>query len=99
MSEIQSIVSTPPRGRGGRRPGAGRPKGSLDRGNGAIRQMIVEALDRVGGVEYLVRVAESSPSTFLPLVAKVLPLQVAGDADKNPIRVIVRTSVAPGETR
>ena len=52
-------------GRGGARPGAGRPKGSLDKGNAAIREMIVESLHGVGGVEYLQRVAESHPAAFL----------------------------------
>lgn len=66
-------------GRGGARPGAGRPKGSIDKGNALIREMAVMALDQVGGVEYLARVAESHPGPFLSLLGKILPVQVTGE--------------------
>jgi hypothetical protein len=66
-------------GRGGARPGSGRPKGSLDKGNALIRELIVTALDGVGGVDYLQRVAESHPAAFLSLIGKTMPLQVTGD--------------------
>lgn len=75
QSEKQSTVSN---GRGGKRPGAGRPKGSLDKGNAAIREMIVEALHGVGGVSYLENLAHSTPTAFAALLGKVLPLQVTG---------------------
>lgn len=64
--------------RGGVRPGAGRPKGSLDTGTRLIREMVVEALDHAGGVAYLASVAQSNPSAFLSLVGKVMPVQVEG---------------------
>jgi hypothetical protein len=64
-------------GRGGAREGAGRPKGSLDKGNATIRQMIVEALDLAGGVEYLKTTAASHPAAFLSLIGKVMPIEVA----------------------
>ena len=64
---------------GGARPGAGRPKGSLDKGNALIREMVAQALDQAGGVEYLARVAESHPGPFLGLVGKVLPIQLTGE--------------------
>lgn len=65
-------------GRGGARPNAGRPAGSLDKGNAMIREMIVEALDGVGGVQYLQGVAASHPAAFLSLIGKVIPIQVEG---------------------
>jgi len=75
MSEKQSKKST---GRGGKREGAGRPAGSLDKGNALIREMIVEALDQAGGVEYLVRQANAKPAAFLALIGKVMPVQIEG---------------------
>lgn len=78
MTEKQSKLST---GRGGKREGAGRPKGSLDKGNALIREMIVQALDGVGGVEYLQDVARSHPAAFISLIGKTMPLQIAGDPD------------------
>jgi hypothetical protein len=74
VAEKQSKKS----GKGGPRPGAGRPKGSLDKGNALIREMIVEALDGVGGVDYLMEKAESHPQAFLSLIGKVMPVQVEG---------------------
>lgn len=65
-------------GRGGPRPGSGRPKGSLDKGNALIREMIVEALHGVGGVSYLQEKAESHPQAFMALIGKVMPVQVEG---------------------
>ena len=64
---------------GGKRPGAGRPKGSLDKGGKLIREMVAEALDRVGGVDYLSRQAAEKPVAFMALLGKVLPVQVTGD--------------------
>jgi hypothetical protein len=74
ISEKESKKSN---GRGGSRDGAGRPKGSLDKGNATIRQMIVEALEQVGGTQYLAGLAASHPAVFAGLVGKVLPIQVA----------------------
>jgi hypothetical protein len=31
------------------------------------------ALEQVGGVEYLVRLAQEDPKTFVPLLIKILP--------------------------
>lgn len=74
MTEKQSKKS----GKGGARPGAGRPKGSLDKGNALIREMIVEALEGVGGVQYLQETAQSHPAAFMALIGKVMPIQVEG---------------------
>lgn len=65
--------------KGEKRPGQGRPKGVLNKNNQQIRDMIVQALDGLGGVEYLQRTAESHPAAFLSLIGKTMPLQVTGD--------------------
>ncbi len=49
--------------------------------------MILEALHRVGGLDYLARQAEQNPKTFLLLLGRVLPLQVTGDAE-FPIQIV-----------
>jgi hypothetical protein len=64
--------------KGEKRPGQGRPKGSLDKGNAMIREMIVEALHGVGGVAYLQEKADSHPQAFMALIGKVMPIQVEG---------------------
>jgi hypothetical protein len=58
--------------------GAGRPKGSLNKATKEIKELIINALDKAGGVDYLVRQADENPSAFMSLVGKVLPLQVNG---------------------
>jgi hypothetical protein len=86
MTEKQSKISQSGKN-GGARPGAGRPKGSVDKGNALIREMIVSALDSVGGVEYLAARANDprTAGAFLSLVGKVMPVQVTGDP-QNPLQ-------------
>lgn len=93
MTDKQSKQSS---GRGGRREGAGRPVGSVDKGNALIREMIVEALHGVGGVDYLIDCAQDpkTKTAFLGLIGKVMPVQVAGDPE-NPIKAITRIEIVP----
>jgi len=69
-------------GLGGRRPGAGRPKGALNGENAEIREMIIGALSQVGGQAYLAERAITHPVAFLALIGRVLPLQVAAAGDR-----------------
>jgi hypothetical protein len=78
--------------------GRGRPKGSPNKMQAAIKEMIVQALENKGGVEYLERQADANPTAFLTLVGKVLPLQVSGDPDNPLIHEIRRTIVDPRHT-
>ena len=66
---------------GGARPGAGRKPGVPNKINSQLKEMIMTALDDVGGIEYLKRQAEENAKTFLLLLGRVLPLQVSGDPD------------------
>ena len=67
----------------GRKPPAvrGNRKGVPNKNTSAIKDMILAALDGVGGVGYLMDCArdDKSRAAFLGLVGKVLPLQVTGD--------------------
>ena len=65
------------KGQGGPRAGAGRPKGSLNKVSKALKDMILASLDRVGGEEYLAKLAIENSSAFASLLAKVLPTQLA----------------------
>ena len=58
----------------------GRPVGALNKVNRELKAMIMEALEGVGGVTYLMERARDpdSANAFLSLVGKVLPLQVTG---------------------
>lgn len=70
--------------KGGKRPGAGRPKGSANKETKQLREMILEALDMKGGAAYLAKQAEETPAAFMSLLGRVLPLQVQGDKE-NPL--------------
>jgi hypothetical protein len=67
--------------------GKGRPKGVPNKATTAIKDMVIAALDQVGGVEYLVKQANSNPTAFIGLVSKVIPLQLIGDP-ANPLQHI-----------
>lgn len=56
--------------------GKGRKKGVPNKTTKAVKEMILAALDGVGGVDYLMRQAEENPGPFMTLVGKVLPLDV-----------------------
>jgi len=77
--------------KGEKRPGQGRPKGSIDKGNALIREMIVEALHGVGGVSYLMEQATEKPAAFLALIGKVMPVQVQAEIDANVAQSITVT--------
>ena len=44
-----------------------------------LKDMILAALDRAGGEEYLVEQGHKNPGAFMTLVGKVLPLAVTGN--------------------
>lgn len=56
--------------------GPGRPPGSVNKITRELRDMILGALDAVGGEAYLVRCAEANPAAFLTLIGKVLPKDI-----------------------
>lgn len=67
--------------------GIGRKKGVPNKNTAAVKDMILQALNGVGGAAYLQRQADENPVAFMTLVGKVLPLQVSGDPD-NPLRTV-----------
>jgi hypothetical protein len=81
----------------GRKTG-GRQKGTPNKTTAALKDMILTALDQAhedGSVAYLKAQASANPTAFLTLVGKVLPLQVAGDANAPLVHKIVREFVTP----
>ena len=62
----------PPRPPKGTRWG-GRAKGTPNKVNQSIREAIQQAFEQAGGVDYLVRLAQEDPKTFVPLLIKTMP--------------------------
>ena len=85
--------------RGGRTStsGQGRPKGVPNKITRDLKEMILGALDRAGGVAYLTRQAKENPAAFLTLVGKIIPLTVKGDGTGTPIvlQMVERRIVKP----
>ena len=84
------VKQTPAIGKG--KPGPGRKKGIPNKDTALIRDMIAQALESAGGVEYLVSRANDprTASSFLALVGKVMPVQVTG-ANGGAIEIEQRT--------
>lgn len=74
---------------------AGKPKGAISKLNRSIKDMILGALEDVGGRDYLARQAEANPVAFMGLVGRVLPLQLANADGSNALVVDFRWA---GET-
>ena len=68
---------------------AGKPKGAVQKSTKQLKDMILQALDKSGGVDYLQARAEDpkTAAAFLSLIGKVLPMTIAGDSD-NPLKMI-----------
>lgn len=58
--------------------GGGRPKGARNRHTVQLRDMILAALDDVGGQKYLATQAMENPAAFMALIGKVLPTTLLG---------------------
>lgn len=74
--------------RGGKREGSGRKKGTPNKINADLKNMILGALSAKGGQEYLETQADLNPVAFMGLVGKVLPMTVTSDPD-NPIKTVL----------
>lgn len=61
----------------------GRSRGTPNKLTGELKDMILQALSKSGGVRYLTMCATDHPAAFLTLVGKVLPLQVTGKDGKD----------------
>src|SRR3546814_17085310 len=66
--------------------GKGRKKGVPNRMTKQVKEMILAALDKAGGVDYLTRQDDESPNAFLYLFGKVLPIQVTGEGN-GPLQI------------
>jgi hypothetical protein len=57
----------------------GRPIGSLNVVTKSLKEQILEAPDRAGGVDYLLWLSKTNSSAFVSLLSKVLPTTVEGE--------------------
>lgn len=85
----------------GRKPGTpktgGRQKNTPNKLSGDVKAMVLAALDKVGGVDYLADKAQSHPQAFVSLLGRVLPMTVAGDPN-NPLAFNIQVSFVKPES-
>ena len=75
--------------------GKGRVKGVPNKLNAAVKDMVLQALNDVGGVSYLAEQAEKNPKAFLSLVGRLVPLNVTADVATSITKIEL---VAPGQS-
>ena len=63
--------------------GKGRPKGTANKATKELKDMILGALDDVGGQSYLADQAIKNPTAFLSLIGKVLPSPTSNKVTNN----------------
>ena len=79
-----------PRGKpfqAGQAAGPGRPKGIPNKVSQTLKEMILGSLDRVGGEEYLAKLAIENSSAYAGLIGKVLPTTLATDESNGGVGV------------
>ena len=75
-----------------RKKTGGRTAGTTNKVTKELKDMVLTALDRAGGINYLQEQAEANPNAFLTLVGKVLPLSIKGDVNVRHIVKVVDLS-------
>jgi hypothetical protein len=79
-------------GHGGRRPGAGKKKGTVHPQTRAAKEAIELAFEGIGGVPRLIEWANKNPDVFFSsLFPRLLPVQMqhsGNSEDRTPINVI-----------
>jgi hypothetical protein len=83
-------------GKGGKIPGAGRKPGVPNKITTDIKELILGALQDVGGRQYLAARAIDTPASFLTLIGKILPMQLTGE-NGAPIAVDFRWADATSQ--
>jgi hypothetical protein len=70
----------------------GRQKGSINKTTALVKDMVIKALDKAGGVDYLVEVSKDNPAAFCTLIGKVIPLNHTSEDGTmlSPTTIIIR---------
>lgn len=71
----------------------GRQPGALSWNTRAVRDAMMTALDNVsggdGGVAYFMVLAASKPELFMPMLAKLVPVKLAGDDEDEQSAILI----------
>jgi hypothetical protein len=73
--------------------GIGRKKGVPNKTTAAVKEMLRQALDEAGGVDYLKTQAVANPKAFLALIGKLIPLEVSASVGVGSLEELVTMSL------
>lgn len=80
-------------------PGSGRKKGSINKVTADMREMMYEAFERAGGVEYLVRQAKDNPRAFMTMATRLIPQAVEGKLESALPLLVLDQNYVLGQTQ
>lgn len=76
------------------RAGMGRPKGAVNKVTKTLREAIESSFEKVGGTDYLVKMAHEQPASYMTLLGKVLPAHMNIKAETGKFELIVKRANA-----
>lgn len=76
------------------RAGMGRPKGAVNKVTKTLREAIESSFEKVGGDDYLVKMAREQPAAYMTLLGKVLPAHMNIKAETGKFELIVKRANA-----
>jgi hypothetical protein len=79
---------------GGKRPGAGRKKGSINKFTGIARDNVAQVFEQIGGIDRMAQWAEDNPTEFYKHYARLIPLEVTGK-DGNDLTLRLKIDAVP----
>ena len=76
--------------RRGNGSGKGRAKGTPNRITASVKEMVLSALNELGGERYLVEQGRANPQAFMTLIGRIIPSEIKASLDSGPpiIRII-----------
>ena len=75
--------------------GKGRVPGSVNKSSAQAKYLLTKAMEKLGGLDYLVKYGKKDPEGFLKLWIKLLPIQAHITGNASAIMPVVNVSLAP----
>jgi hypothetical protein len=76
------------------RAGLGRPKGAVNKVTKTLREAIESSFEKVGGADYLAKMATEQPASYMTLLGKVLPAHMNHKVEQGKFELIVKRANA-----
>jgi hypothetical protein len=77
----------------------GRKKGTPNQTTKTLREAIEASFDKVGGAEYLAKMAIEQPSAYMTLLGKILPAHMNVALKDNTFKLVIERAGAGNQTK